>query len=109
MLNTKQVEATLAVEELDNEVAAAIQGGYDLQVYRHANGNDWLGSFDTSLSALSSNANDQISSVHVTKGGWRFYEHANYGGNYWDVTNQGLHNVPSWFNDRISSWWRLFP
>jgi hypothetical protein len=109
MLNTKQVEATLAVEELDNEVAAAIQGGSALTLYRHANGNDWLGSFDTSLSALSSNANDQISSVHVNYGsGWRFYEHANYGGGFLDFTTPGLHNLPSWFNDTISSWKRLF-
>jgi hypothetical protein len=108
MLNTKQVEATLAVKELDNEVAAAIQGGYDLTLYRHINGRDWLGSFNTRRPVLSSNANDQISSVHVNDGGWRFYEHANYRGNFWDVTTRGLHNVPSWFNDRISSWKRLF-
>src|SRR4028118_781092 len=107
MLNTKQVEATLAVEELDNEAAAAIQGGYDLQVYRHANGIDMLGDFSTSRSFLSSNANDQISSIRVKAGTWRFYEHADYGGRVWDVIAPGLRNVPSWFNDTISSWMRI--
>jgi len=107
MLNTKQVEATLAVEELDNEVAAAIQGGYDLQVYRHANGRDLLGDLNTSRSSLSSNANDQISSVRVNAGRWRFYEHANYTGQAWEAPVGRLSNVPAWFNDKISSILRL--
>ena len=79
MLNTKQVEATLAVEELDNEVAAAIQGGYDLQVYRDA----------------------------VGVGRWMFYEHANYTGQAWEAPVGKLSNVPSWFNDKASSILRL--
>lgn len=103
MLNTKQVEATLAVEELDNEVAATIQGGANLEVYRHINGRDLLGTFNVGSSALSSNANNQISSVRVNGGRWRFFENFNYGGRIWDVTTRGLHNVPSWFNDKISS------
>jgi hypothetical protein len=112
MLNTKQVEATLAVEELDNEVAAAIQGGrqYALEVYRHANGNDndRLGRFDTKLSALSSNANDQISSIRVNAGRWMFYEDANYQGRSFELKTPGLYNLPSGFNDTISSWERLY-
>jgi len=107
MLNTKQVEATLAVEELDNEVAAAIQGGYDLQVYRHANGIDLLGDLGTSRSSLSSNANDQISSVRVGVGRWLFYEHANYTGQAWEAPVGRLSNLPSWFNDKASSILRL--
>ncbi|MCC5648384.1 hypothetical protein LC609_00770 [Nostoc sp. XA013] len=38
MLNTKeyfnQLESTLAVKELDNETAAAIQGGAALELYK---------------------------------------------------------------------------
>lgn len=103
MLNTKQVEATLAVEELDNEVAATIQGGAGLDVYRHVNGRDLLGSFNFASSSLSSNANNQISSVRINAGRWKFYEYPNYVGRVWEVTTRGLHNVPSWFNDTISS------
>jgi hypothetical protein len=103
MLNTKEVEATLAVEELDNEVAAAIQGGCDLQIYKHANGIDWLNDIDESRTSLSSNANDKISSVRVGVGRWIFYEHANYGGRSWEAPRGKLSNVPSWFNDKISS------
>jgi hypothetical protein len=103
MLNTKQVEATLAVEELDNEVAAGIQGGYDMKVYRHVNSGDWLGSFNFGKDVLSSDANNQISSVLVNAGRWRFFEYPNYLGRFWTVTTQGEHNVPSWLNDKISS------
>jgi hypothetical protein len=103
MLNTKQVEATLAVEELDNEVAAAIQGGYDMEVYRHIGGRDRLGSFNFGRDVLSSDANNQISSVLVNAGRWRFFEYPNYLGRFWTVTTRGRHDVPSWFNDKISS------
>jgi len=106
MSNTKeyfnQLDATLAIEELDNETAAAIQGGHGLEVYRHANLGDHLGSFNYGSPGLSSNANDQISSVRVNSGQWRFYEHANYQGESF-VLGTGTWNVPSNFNDRISS------
>lgn len=99
-----QLDATLAVNELDNETAAAIQGGHDLEVYRHANYGDRMGSYNIGWSDLSSkaNANDQISSVIVNAGQWRFYEHANYQGASF-VVGRGGWNVPSNFNDRISS------
>ena len=29
--------------------------------------------------------NDKVSSIVVLGGVWRFYEHANYGGRYWDL------------------------
>jgi hypothetical protein len=103
MLNTKQVEASLAVEELDNEVAATIQGGADLEVYRHVNAKDLLGTFNFGSSTLSSNANNQISSVRVNAGRWRFYEYPHYIGRVWEITNRGLYNAPPWFNDTISS------
>ena len=106
MSNTKeyfnQLDATLGLKELDNETAAAIQGGYDLEVYRHANFVDRLGSFNYGSPGLSSNANDQISSFIINSGQWRFYEHANYRGASF-VRGPGRWNVPSNFNDRISS------
>lgn len=107
MLNTKEVETTLAVEELDNEVAAAIQGGYDMEIYQHANGIQLLGHFNQSKSFLASRENDKISSIRVNAGKWRFYEHADYSGRVWDVITPGLRNVPSWLNDKISSWMRI--
>jgi len=106
MSNTKeyfnQLDTTLAVQELDNETAAALQGGHDLEVYRHANSVDRLGSANYGWPRLSSNANDQISSVKVNSGQWRFYEHADYQGASF-VLGRGAWNVPSNFNDQISS------
>lgn len=106
MLSTKehfnQLETTLAVKELDNETAATIQGGYALEVYIHINFRDRLGRANRGWSRLSSNANDQISSVKINSGRWRFYEHANYKGASF-VRGPGRWNVPSNFNDRISS------
>lgn len=99
----EKLETVPGVNQLEGEVSATIQGGYDLHVYRHANRGDRLGSFNFGTRSLSSNANDQISSIYVRAGRWRFYEHPNYSGRVWTVTESGGRNVPSWFNDRISS------
>lgn len=107
MLNTKehfeQLETTLAVKELDDEAAAAIQGGWDLQVYRHANLVDKLGSFNFGKSRLSSNADDQITSFRINAGRWRFYTGANYTGRFFTWDKKGDWNVAASFNDVISS------
>jgi hypothetical protein len=111
MLDTKkyfnQLDATLFVKELDNEKAAAIQGGYELQVYRDFGGNDLLGSFNYGKSKLSSDANNQISSVRINSGTWRFYNYPYYNklGGYIDLgpNKPGeVWNLPG-FNEKISS------
>lgn len=95
------------VQDLSSETAAAVQGGADLEVYRHANGAGWLGGFNFGKDKLSSDANDQISSVRVNAGRWILFQNSNYNvpipGLSWVVSGKGLHNVPSWFNDKTSS------
>lgn len=107
MLSTKenfnQLETTLCVQELDNETAATIQGGWALEVYRHANLTDKLGSFNQRSPGLSSNSNDQISGFNINAGTWRFYEHANYKGAYLELGPGRWHLAGHSFNDRISS------
>jgi Beta/Gamma crystallin len=98
---TAEFEAP-AFQELDNETAAAIGGGANIDVYRDSNLRVKLGSFNFGSARLSPAANDKISSVRVNAGTWRLYEHVNYQGRF--VTYRpGSHNVPLWFNDRTSS------
>ena len=107
MLNTKeyfnQLDA-IAVTELDNETSATIQGGYNLQLF---NGDDvktgLLGSFNSGGKPRLI-ANDQISSILVNSGQWRFYEHADYKGaaftvgkGRWTLKNHSLNNKISSF------------
>jgi hypothetical protein len=116
MLNTKEyfqnLEATPAFQELDNQTAAAIQGGAAMTLYRHANlTGDILAEFNGGgVRTMSSNANDQASSVRITEGKWKFYD-----ARYWldipgaaDTVELGVGN---WnfvgLNDRISSFRRV--
>ena len=80
-----------------------MQGGYDLQVYRHANQKDPLGEFNFGKDSLSSNADNQISSITINAGRWRLYKLENYFGRYVEYTKPGKYNIPSSFNDSISS------
>jgi hypothetical protein len=116
MLKTKDdfqnLEATLAVKELDNQTAAAIQGGAAMTLYRHTNlGGDILAEFDGGgVRTMSSNANDQASSVTITEGEWAFYEDSE-----WNQLSIGedsvVLGVGSWnfsgLNDKISSFRRV--
>jgi hypothetical protein len=83
MLNTKeyfnQLNATLAVNEIDNETAANIQGGWNMQAFDNDNYTGLLGSFNYGGKKKLIH-NDQISSIIIRKGQWRFYKDANYKG-----------------------------
>ncbi|MFN6527829.1 beta/gamma crystallin-related protein [Nostoc sp. ChiSLP03a] len=120
MLNTKehfnQLDA-IAVTELDNETAAAIQGGAALELYKDTGvlgASGLLGSFNIGGRAtLSSRANDEISSVLIKDGEWEFYEDANYKGRSitftrgrYDLVLYPLGFGSSW-NDKISSFKRI--
>ncbi|MCU0533284.1 MAG: beta/gamma crystallin family protein [Hydrococcus sp. Prado102] len=104
MLNTTLMNPT---DELFTDLTVAqaevVEGGKDLNVYRHNDLVDWLGGFSYGTSKLSSNANNQISSVWVTDGRWRLYNwpYRNPLGGYIDV-GVGAWNLPG-FNDKISS------
>lgn len=107
------------VQELDNEAAAAIQGGDALELYKDTGvfgASGLLGSFNTGgKRRLSSNANDQISSIVIRDGRWRFYENENYGGaslefgpGRYDLPLYVLRfNPPTSWNDQISSFKRI--
>jgi hypothetical protein len=83
MLNTKQyfkqVDASLAVEELNNEVAAALGGGeYALQVYKDRNFQNLIGEFNFGPGRLPPKLDNQISSIKVNKGTRRFSDLPNW-------------------------------
>ncbi|MBN4000316.1 beta/gamma crystallin-related protein [Nostoc sp. LPT] len=93
MLNTKehfnQLDA-IAVTELDNETAAAIQGGWALEVYRDINLKDRIGSFNVGTRQVKEN--DQISSVKINEGEWAFLQNADYLGKIL-ILKPGIHNL----------------
>ena len=68
-----------AFTELDNETAAAIGGGWNMQVFDNENFTQVLGSFNSGGKKRLIH-NDQISSIVISEGQWRFYEHADYKG-----------------------------
>lgn len=97
--------------ELDDEVAATCSGGrdYAMTLYRHNDlQGDVLGQFDGGgLRTMSSNANNQASSVKITEGKWRFYNFP-----YWNRLGGSVElGVGSWnfngFNDKTSSFRRI--
>lgn len=82
----------------------------DCTVYEHENWNTNDGdeggwSYRTSLrvSYIGDDWNDQISSIIVHSGTWRFYEDVNFGGDYIEF-REGYHNLPARWNDRITSY-----
>ncbi|GAB4375782.1 MAG: hypothetical protein Kow00121_21920 [Elainellaceae cyanobacterium] len=90
-------------QELFCSDAANIYGGADLEVYRHPDGRDWLGGFNFGSSKLSSNANNQITSVRVRAGRWRFFNwpYRNGLGGYFDIKKPGLYNLHKIFGGRF--------
>ena len=107
------------VQELDNEAAAAIQGGDALELYNDTGvfgASGLLGEFNRGGKAkLSSKANDKISSIVIHDGRWRFYEHENYGGASIEF-GSGRYDLPLYvlrynpfttWNDQISSFKRI--
>ncbi|MDZ8238729.1 hypothetical protein [Nostoc sp. ChiQUE01b] len=106
MLNTKeyfnQFDVTFAVEELDNEAAATIQGGYDLIVYDGYNGTgEVLGEFNFGKAVLGA-GNNRISSVKINAGRWKFSDWYYYSGQFEEFTNTGTINLDS-LDNRTSS------
>jgi Beta/Gamma crystallin len=68
-----------ALTELDDETAATTQGGWNMQVFDNDNYTGLLGSFNSGGKKRLIH-NDQISSIIISKGQWRFYKNANYKG-----------------------------
>ncbi|MBN3905528.1 MAG: hypothetical protein HWQ35_02765 [Nostoc sp. NMS1] len=110
----KQLETTLVVKEVDNETAATIQGGWDLAAYRDINFGTRIVSANSSLPTLPTEADNQISSIIINRGKWRFYDWSHYrkypnGGGYRDLGPGKYPWLPTYGvpNDWISSFSRF--
>jgi len=103
--NKKQILNNFpGVQELSDQRAAVIQGGFDLKIYRHGDQKDKMASFNFGIKQLASNSNNQTSSVYIRAGRWRFYNFSGWNslGGFIE-RGPGKHNLPSWLNDKISS------
>jgi Beta/Gamma crystallin len=104
--------AMFGIEDLSCNAADSVQGGAAMTLYRHANRQgDVLGSFNGGgLRTLSSNANNQISSVKITSGKWKFYDLSNWIDVPFRtdsvVLGAGTYNFVG-LNDKISSFRRV--
>ena len=102
---TKSLNDIAEVQELDNETAAAIQGGWDLEVYDGPNGTgELLGSFNHGTKQIGSVNNDRISSVKVNAGTWRLYNGAWYTGQSQRFgATPGVYNLSAKYDNKTSS------
>lgn len=99
----KQLDA-LAVKEIDDEVAAYIQGGkYDLQLYKDPGFQNSLGEFNRSPGPLPPKLDNQISSIKIHRGRWRFSDLSN-GQGFNVILGPGSYStLPRGIDDKISS------
>jgi hypothetical protein len=122
MNSTKDLYNIPGVEDLSCDTAAAVQGGAAMTLYRHINlKGDVLAKFDGGgVRWMSSNANNQASSVKITEGRWRFFSSPNWnpigveGGPGWVTLGRGTYNftdirnlIGGSLNDKISSFKRV--
>lgn len=96
-----------AFTELNDEAAAAIQGGANLELYDTNDFKGLLGSFNHGGKPRLIH-NDQISSIIVRKGKWRLYEHADYKGfaktyGRKNILFPGKYVLPPELNNKVSS------
>lgn len=102
---TNDIYNLSGVEDLSCDTAANIQGGAAMELYRHANlKGDRLAAFNGGgVRTMSSNANNQASSVRIREGKWAFYDLP-----FWNGWGRGVTLGPgTWnfigLNDKISS------
>jgi Beta/Gamma crystallin len=104
--------AMFGIEDLSCDVAANVQGGAAMELYRHANlQGDRLAAFSGGgVRTMSSNANNQASSVKITSGKWKFYDLPNWIDVPFRtdsvVLGAGTYNFVG-LNDKISSFRRI--
>jgi hypothetical protein len=88
------------------EASAGVQQLPEIEVFEHANfgGRSWRTNLNYTY--VGDWWNDRISSIIIVRGRWRFYQHSNYNGAYWDLSGPAYYpwveaaNIP---NDIISS------
>ena len=78
MMTLTNVHDEQLFTDLTSPQAEVVKGGYEtndaLNVYKHANFDTWLGSFNQGSRRLSPTATNQISSVVIKEGLWKFYD-----------------------------------
>jgi hypothetical protein len=78
MMTLTNVHDEQLFTDLTSPQAEVVKGGYEtsdpLNVYKHANFGTWLGSFTEGSRRLSPTATNQISSVKIKQGLWKFYD-----------------------------------
>lgn len=98
----KQLDA-IAVKELDDEVAATIQGGkYALQVYKDPDFRNLLGEFNLSPGRLPPRLDNQISSIRINRGRWKFFDHPNLQGTSVVFGRGAYSDLSKGLDDKIS-------
>ncbi len=104
-MKDNQLEAIAVVNELDNETAATIQGGWDLLAYNNNTGTgNPIGKFNHGTSVISAVNNNKIGSVRINAGRWKFSD-LYYGlGQSVRIAKNGLHNLATLgFDNKTSS------
>ena len=94
------------IQDITDVSAATFQGGL-VRLYNKPNGTGWLGTFRSAKKRFSRAANDKVSSVRITSGIWYFWEHWNYQGRVFITGKRGLTKLPKWFDNKMSSLFRL--
>lgn len=110
---TAESEAS-AFTELDNETAAAIQGGANLELYDTNDFKQLIGSFNSGGKRRLIHDN-QISSIIVREGKWRLYADPDYKGygqtfapdKVWIFPTPGKYVLPRGLNNKVSSFQRV--
>jgi hypothetical protein len=98
-----------AVEDIDHESAAAIQGGAAVELFADSNFRNRMVSTDRGSANVGDGVNDRTTSIKINEGKWRFYTDSNFRGVSTDLgpgeySNIGLGTIP---NDSITSFERI--
>lgn len=97
------------MQDLDNESAAAIQGGAAVELFADSNFRKPLVKTDEGSANVGDGVNDRTTSIIINSGKWRFYTDSNFRGVSTDLgrgrySNIGLGLIP---NDSITSFKRI--
>jgi Beta/Gamma crystallin len=106
---TQDLFALDTVQDLDNESAAAIQGGAAVELFADSNFGTPLVRTNEGSANVGDGVNDRTTSIIINRGKWRFYTDSNFRGVSADLgpgrhSNIGLGIIP---NDSITSFKRL--
>lgn len=106
---TQDLFALDIIQDLDNESAAAIQGGAAVELFNDSNFRKPIVKTNRGTRNVGERANDRTTSIIINSGKWRFYTDSNFRGVSTDLgrgryANIGLGRIP---NDSITSFKRI--